>query len=105
VPAGKYASAGRGLDGVDFTTISKMPNQKKERIVILSVRFGARRVLGLVVFALASETHAQFKPVGFPKHTDVPGFVFPVSQETIDKWNATDKIESMAEHAWVSGSV
>jgi hypothetical protein len=100
VPAGKYASAGRGLDGVDFTTISKMPNQKKERIVILSVRFGARRVLGLVVFALASETHAQFKPVGFPKHTDVPGFVFPVSQETIDKWNATDKIESMAEHAW-----
>jgi hypothetical protein len=68
--------------------------------VITSLRFGTSCVLGVLVLAVGNEALGQFNPVGFPKHTGVPGFVFPVSQQTIDKWNATDNTEAMAAHAW-----
>jgi hypothetical protein len=100
VPVGEHPSSGTGPNRLDWTIIWEIPNQNEESIVIRSAKIGAYCILGVFVLALASEARAQFKPVSFPKHTGVPGFVFPVSQETIDKWNATDNIERMAEHAW-----
>jgi hypothetical protein len=68
--------------------------------VITSGRFAKSCCWGALVLALASNAEAQFNPVGFPTNTGVPGFTFPVTQQTVDKWNANDDIESMATHAW-----